>query len=293
MRLIELLESEQIDITEGPILGKSIKRGIQGAALGTALAVGLNGFHDAPANKTVPHQTTQQAPQKATPPQNNVTTLNKLPAGFPKALEKQDKLEPTARKQNFAKTIVPYIKVENNRLLQTRNKLLACIRDLQAGKQLSHTDKEFIDGLKLYYKTSDLKSLLRHVDTIPISMVLAQAAIESSWGMADITKQGNVFFGQKTWSKTDGVAGTEGERYAGFSSPAQSIRAYMRNLNTHPAYEDFRNIRAELRKKGDAVSGTQLVHTLVKYSSLGPEYAKRLLKIIHGNKFTELDKNIY
>jgi len=39
-------------------------------------------------------------------------------------------------------------------------------------------------------------------------------------------------------------------RIAAFEWPFDSVRGYFLNLSSHPAYEDFRRVRAELKKSG-------------------------------------------
>ena len=39
------------------------------------------------------------------------------------------------------------------------------------------------------------------MDTIPVSLALAQAANESGWGTSRFALEGNALFGQWTWSK--------------------------------------------------------------------------------------------
>ena len=83
--------------------------------------------------------------------------------------------------------------------------------------------------------------LLSHVDTVPVSLALAQAAAESGWGRSRFARDGNALYGQWTMNAAHGLVPQR--RDAGkkhlvrqFGSPWDSVRAYMRNLNSHPAY---------------------------------------------------------
>ena len=62
----------------------------------------------------------------------------------------------------------------------------------------------------------------------------------------------------------------------------------MRNLNSHPAYKDFRAARAYLRKHDKPLLGVQLVPKLGSYST-NDEYAKTLIKVIKSRKLGKLD----
>ena len=48
--------------------------------------------------------------------------------------------------------------------------------------------------------------LLRHVDTVPVSLALAQAAAESGWGRSRFAHDGNALYGQWTMSESHGLA---------------------------------------------------------------------------------------
>ena len=64
----------------------------------------------------------------------------------------------------------------------------------------------------------------------------------------------------------------------------------MKNLNTHDAYQDLRDKRAELRRQGNDVSGLTLAETLGSYSEKGQEYVKTLKAIIAANDLEVADK---
>ena len=49
------------------------------------------------------------------------------------------------------------------------------------------------------YKANTLDELLIKVDKVPVSLALAQAAIESGWGTSRFAQEGNALFGQWTY----------------------------------------------------------------------------------------------
>ena len=58
-----------------------------------------------------------------------------------------------------------------------------------------------------------------------------------------------------------------------FPSKCDSVKEYVRLLNEHPAYEDFRVLRL---KTNDPI---QLIKTLDKFSTT-PDYDKRVIRMI-------------
>ena len=75
-----------------------------------------------------------------------------------------------------------------------------------------------------------------------------------------------------------------------FKTPFESIAAYMHNLNTHPAYEALRRMRAQARQQQQPLSGKALAAGLEKYSERGEAYVKEIRTLIRVNRLTEVDK---
>jgi len=69
----------------------------------------------------------------------------------------------------------------------------------------------------------------------------------------------------------------------------KSICAYMLNLNSHNAYADLRNRRAELRKNDKKITGSVLAEQLTKYSERGEEYVKGLKSMMEFNHLGPVD----
>ena len=106
-----------------------------------------------------------------------------------------------------------------------------------------------------------------------------------------MAQQANVFYGQKTFDpNAPSATGPYGEKYRAFDSPSDSVKAYMRNLNTHPAYQAFRSARSELRKHNKPLKGSELVRSLGSYSTKGG-YGQQVQSIIQGRNLGKLDVN--
>ena len=136
--------------------------------------------------------------------------------------------------------------------------------------------------------------LLRHVDTVPVSLALAQAAAESGWGRSRFAHDGNALYGQWTMSEAHGLVPQRrdvGKKHLvrQFGSLLNSVRAYMRNLNSHPAYRTFRAARATARGRGQALDGAKLAHHLEAYSERGAVYIDELRAIMRVNGLGRFD----
>jgi Bax protein len=197
------------------------------------------------------------------------------------------------KKSLFFRTLLPLALQVNADIAAERTRLLAVKAHVESGKPPSRRDQAWLDNMVRDYKLAalDFEELLLRVDGVPPSLVLAQAAEESGWGTSRFVREGNALFGQWTWDDDDRSGIVPSEREAGefhkiraFSSVKGAISAYVRNLNTHSAYERFRLQRAL------GASGYDLTATLEKYSERGPKYVGTLRNIMQSNRLMALDQ---
>ena len=69
-----------------------------------------------------------------------------------------------------------------------------------------------------------------------------------------------------------------------------SVRAYKNNLNTHKAYQEFREARAKFREENKMLNGLDLTQYLKNYAQIGEKYVAILEDIIKKNQLTDFDK---
>ena len=130
---------------------------------------------------------------------------------------------------------------------------------------------------------------------IPYEMITAQAALESGWGTSRFAVEGNNLFGIRTWNKDmphmipHGVKKWRGWGVRIFASKCDSVKEYMRLLNEHPAYEDFRKVRTKMLANNGTMDPIELVKHIDKFSTT-PDYDKRVIFII--NKIRKLEENM-
>ncbi len=201
------------------------------------------------------------------------------------------------RKKLFINTLLPIIFVENRKILEDRKQILDWWNQSD-GESFS---REFWPAWlfelseKYNYSESSLGNLLIRVDIVPISLALSQAAIESGWGTSRYLNEGNAIFGQYTYDKKSGIKPKDRDKdkkffVKKFSSLSASVRSYLKNINTHFAYEEFRQERRKLRMKGDGLSGKFLASYLKNYSERNKAYVKDIKHLIETNNFMKFDK---
>ena len=195
------------------------------------------------------------------------------------------------RKNLFIQIILPLILEENNRIKLERKKLFSILNK----NRNSNLEKKWLNKKFKQYGVlnKDLSTLKIRMDEIPTSLAIAQAAKETGWGTSRFALEGNALFGQWTWSgegiKPAGADNDSKHKVMKFKILKSSVRAYQRNLNTHPSYKKFRLIRAELRDKEEKIDSLVLVEYLDKYAATGKDYVKILKKIIKQNNLEDFD----
>ena len=132
------------------------------------------------------------------------------------------------------------------------------------------------------------------MDEIPVSLAIAQAAKETGWGTSRFATKGNALFGQWTWSG-EGLKPKKAEvgqthKVMKFHSLQLSVRAYLRNLNTHKSYRNLREVRSKLRNKNKSLDSLVLSKHLDKYAETGSKYIEVLQKIIIQNNLKDFDE---
>ncbi|MBE0379115.1 glucosaminidase domain-containing protein [Pseudoalteromonas prydzensis] len=199
------------------------------------------------------------------------------------------------KKHAFFDFIRPHIEAENKKILQQRATLEIALMMVQYDEPLSSTQTKQVKTILNSYKlpaTIDslaLKQALRRVDIIPKELALMQAANESAWGTSRFARIGLNFFGQWCYSKGCGMvpnrrnSGAEHE-VAAFKSVRAAVNSYFKNINTHAAYKQLRNIRADLRQQQKPITATQLSYGLTSYSERGEEYIEELNQMINQNR---------
>jgi Bax protein len=212
----------------------------------------------------------------------------------------------TAQRKNFfIKALLPLILRTNELIKEDRNRASDLALILIQNQTLKNADKNWLLNLAKRYKlparngvgSINFDQLLRRVGIIPPSLALAQAAIESGCGTSRFAQERNALYGQWTWGRdeAEGMVPSgreEGETHSirSFKTPIESVLGYVKNLNTHPAYEEFRDLREYARNNDYKPTGIDLAETLISYSSRREEYIADLKNIIYTNRFLDLDE---
>ena len=196
------------------------------------------------------------------------------------------------KRELFIKIVLPLILSENSKITEDRKKLFKIL-----GKNFNTAgERVWLKRRFKEYKIDDrdLSKLKMRMDIIPVSIALAQAANESGWGTSRFALEGNALFGQWTWSKK-GISPKnkdpdQSHKILQFQVLKASVKAYKNNLNTHNAYKEFREVRAQLRQENKQIIGLDLIKYLKAYAAIGEKYVLIIENIIKNNSLTDFDK---
>ena len=220
--------------------------------------------------------------------QNNIIPYVAI-SNLPDDLKKIKSIK--SRKELFIKITLPLIVKENDKLTKLNRKIKKIKSSLDI---ISRDEALWVKELMLEYEANSLDKLIIKVDSIPVSLALAQAVIESGWGTSRFAYEGNALFGQYIWdSQTSGIVPNERETNAkykikSFDTLRESVASYMKNLNTNFHYNEFRLNRFILRSNNISLNGTLLAEYLYNYS-IEEDYINKIKEIIQTNNFNDFE----
>lgn len=183
------------------------------------------------------------------------------------------------REKFFIRILVPAAVVALSEVRKERSTLINILKKMNNQKivdvnldSMDKNDRAFLRAIVKKYRSNDPSELLKRIDEVPPSLILAQGAIESNWGRSRFAIQGNNLFGMWTY-KHRGIKPKKSNledkhKVAKYPSILDSVRAYIYNLNVGWAYKDFREARMKTK---DAI---ELANYLSKYSERGQLYIK-------------------
>ena len=188
-------------------------------------------------------------------------------------------------KATFISAILPSILVAKHHVHTKKNKII----QLREKKRWNKSDSLLYAEIKRQYRAKNIDDLIERLVTLPNSIVLAQAAIETGWGESRFFVQASNLFG--IWSFDDSesriAAGKNRDDKTiflrSYDDMSRSIVDYFEVLARHSAYKS-------LRKKRQHTSNPYLlIPHLKNYSERKSWYTKQLKKVIRQNNLTKYD----
>jgi len=193
------------------------------------------------------------------------------------------------RKERFIDVILPTILIYRHQLNQKTERVKLLKEKSRYSMTWKHEDSLFINSTFDTYKTRNMNELIKRMIPPPISLVLAQAALESGWGSSRFFKEANNVFG--IWSFDDDeprIIANESRNgnsihLKKYDNLLGSIEDYHILLAKSNAYEDFR----DCLQRGNNVY--ELIWYLRLYSERRDQYVIMLRNVIVTNDLLKYD----
>jgi len=188
-------------------------------------------------------------------------------------------------KRIFISALLPAILIAKHHITENQTQL----HELSTKKNWTTEDSAFYHLMKQVYKVSDLESLLSRLTTLPNSIVLGQAALESGWGQSRFFREANNIFGMWSYNEKEPRLRASLKRENGhihvrvYDDFSQSVDDYFKTLATARAY---RSLREALQETSEV---DKLIPHLKYYSERRMEYVNQLKKVIDQNNLTQYD----
>lgn len=196
-----------------------------------------------------------------------------------------DQLPYYQAKAKFISAILPSILVAKHQVHNTKMK----IERLRRKSAWTKSDTAYYQETKRRYTASNIDDLINRLVTLPNSVVLAQAAIETGWGESRFFIQASNLFGIWSYDENESriAAGkTRSDKtiyLRSYDDMSVSIADYFDVLARHHAYKKLRDAR--LSTSNPYV----LANHLRNYSERRGWYTRQLKRVIRQNKLTKYD----
>jgi Bax protein len=199
-----------------------------------------------------------------------------------------EKLPADEAKEKFISVVLPAVLLIRFEIEQNRKRVDKLGRKIQ----WSTTDSLFYHKLRLQYRAKDLRDLFLRMKPLPVSIVLAQAAIESGWGKSRIFVKANNVFGVWSFNAHEPriaalvKRGNKRIYLKMFTNISYSVANYFQILGRSKSFEQ---LRSELATTNDPMV---IVPYLKNYSERRTAYTRQLKSLIEKNNLTKYDHYI-
>ncbi len=203
--------------------------------------------------------------------------------------------EPRERRDRFVAYMEPVVDAAQAEVREQRQRLATIAQRWRDDGLLLRRDERWLAQAARRYRVDgdgdDIDGLLerleRRIDTVPRGLAVAQAGIESGWGQSRFAREGNNLFGE--WCFEPGCGMVPAQRpdsaqheVRTFATVQAAMRSYLNNLNSHRAYGELRDLRAEARAQGREPGAEELAAGLRDYSQRGEAYVHEVRVVIRG-----------
>lgn len=193
------------------------------------------------------------------------------------------------RKRRFIDVMLPTILIYRHQLSVKKEKVNILKENASYGIKWSSEDSLFISDVFAQYKTKNFAELIKRMKVPPISLVIAQSALESGWGSSRFFKQANNVFGIWSFNDTDDRISANQSREGNkiylkkYDNLLGSVEDYHVLLAKSKTYSDFRDC---IHRDNNVF---ELIWYLRMYSEKRDQYIIMLRNVIVANDLVRYD----
>lgn len=193
-------------------------------------------------------------------------------------------LDVKVKKKKFFDMMLPAILISQHKLSRVRQRILGYLHK----KKRSLAEKKWLAKQRELFDADDNKQLLLKTEDHPVSIILAQAALESGWGESRFFVRNNNVFGVWSFDPEEPRVRAREERQGKkvyvkkYRSLIESVDDYFLTIARGP-YRRFRRARTRVDNP------LQLINHLTRYSEQRQEYIQRLREVIEKNHLRRYD----
>ncbi len=193
------------------------------------------------------------------------------------------------RKKKFVDVMLPAILIVRYRLLESEEKVKSIIEKIKEGEEVHPEDSLYISSLMQQYHVKDTADLIPALHPHPVSIALAQAALESGWGSSRFFKEANNVFGIWSYDPEEPrvrAAYRRAEKAVylkKYDNLMSSVKDYFKIIGRGRVYRQFR------KKRMETTNVFELIWYLRSYSEKRSQYVVLLRDVIVANDFLKYD----
>jgi Bax protein len=197
-----------------------------------------------------------------------------------------ERLDMKRIKETFISAVLPAVLVAKHNIREDSIK----VSRLAKKKYWNKNDSIIYRELKRYFKSNSIEQLLSRMGSLPNSIVLAQAAVETGWGQSRFFLEGNNVFGIWSYNAAEPRIQASSSRESSsvyvrsYTDISESIEDYFRTLGSAYPYRELRKARIETQDP------FELLTHLKYYSERRTAYVSQLKSVIVQNNLTKYDR---
>ena len=203
-----------------------------------------------------------------------------------KKMPEIDSLETKERKQQFINIMLPTILLAKEIIQEYKTKVIDITKD---SNNISQQDSMLLNMLMQKFNAKNADELIMRLHVHPVSIILAQSALESGWGTSRFCSEANNIFGVWSFNSNEnriasGIKRDQKVVYLRkYDSLIGSVLDYFYTLGRANGFKEFR----EMRVISD--NPYRLIWFLHRYSEKRLEYIVSLRDMIEHNDLERYD----